>query len=131
MAQATLPAVLAAVAPGRVARLALTAEQHRALRDPDGRLALDVVRHLLGARAAADFLNVREFSQALVGRWEHVNECAQLVATRAGQSLSPTRARPGSASTAAAGASLPTASTTASLRPGTGFAPSSRGYSSG
>lgn len=45
--------VLAAVFPGRVVRLALTPEQKRALRDSDGQLALDVVRHLLGARAAA------------------------------------------------------------------------------
>lgn len=45
--------VLAAVTPGRVVRLALTPEQKRALRDPDGQLALDVVRHLLGARPAA------------------------------------------------------------------------------
>lgn len=45
--------VLAAVDPGRVVRLALTPEQKRAFRDPDGQLALDVVRHLLGARAVA------------------------------------------------------------------------------
>jgi hypothetical protein len=42
--------VLANVRPGRVARLVLTREQERALRDPEGRIALDVLRHLLGAR---------------------------------------------------------------------------------
>jgi hypothetical protein len=45
--------VLAAVLPGRVIRVDLSPEQRRALRDPDARLALDVVRHLLGARAAS------------------------------------------------------------------------------
>jgi hypothetical protein len=45
--------VLAALAPGRVTRLELSAEQKRALRDRDGQLALDVVRHLLGARAVS------------------------------------------------------------------------------
>jgi hypothetical protein len=42
--------VLAAVVPGRVARLNLTAEQKQAFRDHDGRVGLDVVRHLEGAR---------------------------------------------------------------------------------
>lgn len=42
--------VLAAITPGRVVRLDLTPEQRRAFRDRDGRIALDVVRHLLGAR---------------------------------------------------------------------------------
>ena len=48
----TLEAVLANVVRGRVAYLVLTPEQKRALRDRDGRLALDVLRHLLGARDA-------------------------------------------------------------------------------
>ena len=48
----TLEAVLANVVRGRVAYLVLTPEQKRALRDRDGRLALDVLRHLFGARDA-------------------------------------------------------------------------------
>lgn len=48
-----LQAVLAHVVPGRVAYLALTREQKRALRDKKGQLALDTLRHLLGARDAA------------------------------------------------------------------------------
>jgi hypothetical protein len=42
--------VLANVCPGRVAYICLTREQKRALRDPEGQIALDVLRHLLGAR---------------------------------------------------------------------------------
>ena len=38
------------IAPGRQARLNLTAAQRTALADPDGRLALAVYRHLIGAR---------------------------------------------------------------------------------
>jgi hypothetical protein len=48
----SLGAVLANVARGRVAYLVLTPEQKRALRDRDGQIALDVYRHLLGARDA-------------------------------------------------------------------------------
>jgi hypothetical protein len=48
----TLEHVLANVRRGRVAYLVLTAEQKRALKDADGRVALDVLRHLLGARPA-------------------------------------------------------------------------------
>jgi hypothetical protein len=48
----TLEAVLAAFRPGRVVGLDLTREQKRELRDADGQIALDVLRHLLGARAA-------------------------------------------------------------------------------
>jgi hypothetical protein len=48
----TLEQVLANVRLGRVVRLVLTAEQKRSLRDQDGRVALDVLRHLLGARPA-------------------------------------------------------------------------------
>jgi hypothetical protein len=48
-----LAAVLAATRPGCTVRLSLSDEQKRAFRDPDGRLALDVVRHVLGARAAS------------------------------------------------------------------------------
>jgi hypothetical protein len=42
--------VLASVRRGRVAYICLTPEQKRALQDPEGRIALDVLRHLLGAR---------------------------------------------------------------------------------
>ena len=42
--------VLANVCRGRVAYICLTREQKRALRDPEGKIALDVLRHLLGAR---------------------------------------------------------------------------------
>ena len=42
--------VLANVCRGRVAYICLTREQKAALRDPDGRIARDVLRHLLGAR---------------------------------------------------------------------------------
>ena len=45
--------VPAAVQSGNAVRLAFTAEQKQALRDPDGRLARDVLRHLLGARATS------------------------------------------------------------------------------
>jgi hypothetical protein len=45
--------VLANVCRGRVAYICLTREQKRALRDSDGRIALEVLRHLLGARAAS------------------------------------------------------------------------------
>ena len=52
MTAPTLEAVLAAFRPGRVVRIETTREQRRELRDGDGRIALDVLRHLLGARAA-------------------------------------------------------------------------------
>jgi hypothetical protein len=45
-----LQAVLADVCRGRVAYICLSREQKRALHDPEGRIALDVLRHLLGAR---------------------------------------------------------------------------------
>lgn len=50
-AKPSLARVLGSVVRGRVTRLSLNREQKRALRDPDGQLALDVLRHLLGARA--------------------------------------------------------------------------------
>jgi hypothetical protein len=49
----TLELVLAHVVPGRVVRLELSREQKRAFRDRDGRIALDALRHFLGARQAA------------------------------------------------------------------------------
>ncbi len=39
--------------PGNTLPLALTPEQRRAFRDRDGRIGLDVLRHLLGARASS------------------------------------------------------------------------------
>ncbi|HEY3206550.1 MAG TPA: hypothetical protein VGJ58_06325 [Gaiellaceae bacterium] len=51
-ASVTLEAVLAQVVRGRVAYLVLSPEQKAALRDRDGQTALDVLRHLLGARDA-------------------------------------------------------------------------------
>jgi DNA-binding Lrp family transcriptional regulator len=42
--------VLANVQRGRVAYLVLNQEQKRSFRDPEGKVALDVLRHLLGAR---------------------------------------------------------------------------------
>jgi hypothetical protein len=45
--------VLAAITRGRVTYLTFTAQQKRHFRDRDARIALDVVRHLLGARTAA------------------------------------------------------------------------------
>lgn len=47
---AKLEQVLANVCRGRVAYLVLTPKQNKALSDPEGRIALDVLRHLLGAR---------------------------------------------------------------------------------
>lgn len=44
--------MLAAFRPGRVVSFELTREQKQALRDVDGKIALDVLRHLLGARQA-------------------------------------------------------------------------------
>jgi hypothetical protein len=48
----TRSAVLASVRVGRVVRLRLTAGQRQALSDRDGLLAVHVLRHALGARAA-------------------------------------------------------------------------------
>jgi hypothetical protein len=50
--RANIDAVLSAVAPGRIVRLRLAAVQRQEFRDRDGRIALDVLRHLLGARSA-------------------------------------------------------------------------------
>ncbi len=49
----TLAEVLAAVTLGRVAYLTLTPDQKQSLRDPEARLALDVLRHFVGAREAS------------------------------------------------------------------------------
>jgi hypothetical protein len=45
-----LESILANVCRGRVAYIVLTREQKRALRDPEGQIALEALRHLLGAR---------------------------------------------------------------------------------
>jgi hypothetical protein len=50
MRETSLLEVLANVRRGRVAYLSLTRDQRRQFYDPDGKLALDVLRHLLGAR---------------------------------------------------------------------------------
>ena len=62
--------VLRAVRRGRVAYLGLTREQKRALRDPDGQIALDVLRDLLGARPAVleRFPLTEGAFQAIAGR---------------------------------------------------------------
>ena len=52
MTAPTLEAVLAAFLPGRAVPLELPREQKRELRDAEGQLALQVLRHLLGAREA-------------------------------------------------------------------------------
>ncbi len=46
-------AVLAAIQPGHSIPLPLTREQKQGFRDRDGKIALDVVRHLLAARSTA------------------------------------------------------------------------------
>ena len=73
----TLDGVLTAIVRGRVVRLDLTDEQKRQLRDPDGRLALHVLRHHLGARAAltpeapAEFPLTEHAFQAVARRLGH------------------------------------------------------------
>ena len=79
----TLEHVLAEIRPGRVAYLQLSREQKCALRDPDGQLALDVLRHLLGARAA---LNAPE-------RFPLTEFAAIAVARKLGQHIGQRRAR--------------------------------------
>src|SRR4051812_29578232 len=49
-ARPTLDVVIEAIAPGRIIRLRLTAEQRCALGDRDGRIALAVLRALIAAR---------------------------------------------------------------------------------
>jgi hypothetical protein len=79
----TLEAVLAAVVRGRVAYLVLSPEQKRALRDADGQAALDVVRHLLGAR---DVIGAPE-------RFPLTEQAFQAIACRLGHSLGQKRCR--------------------------------------
>jgi hypothetical protein len=78
--------VLAHVRPGRVARLELSREQKRALRDADGQLALDVLRHLLGARAAAA-------GDGTPSRFPLSEQAFQAIARRLGHEVGQKRAR--------------------------------------
>jgi hypothetical protein len=71
-----LRTVLGMVVRGRAIRLDLEREQSRALRDPDGQIGLDVVRHLLGARAClvvapAPFPLTEEAFQRVAGKLGH------------------------------------------------------------
>jgi hypothetical protein len=77
----TFADVLANVRPGRVARIETTREQRRALDDADGRVALDVLRHLLGARPA------------MPERFPLTEQAAQAVARRLGHPIGQKRAR--------------------------------------
>lgn len=78
-----LEAVLARVVRGRVAYLVLSPEQKRALRDRDGQRALDVLRHLLGARGA---IGAPE-------RFPLTEQAFQAVARRLGHELGQKRCR--------------------------------------
>lgn len=93
----TLAEVLAAVRPGRTRRIALTNAQKSAFRDRDGTIALDVVRHLLGARHTLSSptrfpLTERTF-QAVARRLGHtvgIKRCrAMLRRLRAAKVLAP------------------------------------------
>jgi hypothetical protein len=76
-----LPDVLANVRRGRVVYLALTPKQKRALRDPEGKIALDVLRHLLGARP----MNPERFPLT--------EQAFQAIARRLGYAVSQKRCR--------------------------------------
>jgi hypothetical protein len=82
----SLEAVLAHVCLGRVVHLDLTREQKKALRDADGHLALDVLRHLLGAREPAMKGTPPE-------RFPCVAFCFQAVAAKIGKPVGQKRAR--------------------------------------
>ena len=69
--------MLAAILPGRVERLALTQQQKRLLRDPEGQLALHILRHVLGARS---FLG-------LANRFPLVGEFFQKAARKCGEEI--------------------------------------------
>ncbi len=58
--------VLAAIQPGHSIPIPLTRDQKQAFRDRDGKIALDVVRHLLAARATAAQPNTPRESFPLV-----------------------------------------------------------------
>lgn len=78
--------VLAAVVPGRAVRLDLSREQKRALRDPDGQIALDVLRHFLSARDAAT-------GGGAPGRFPLVEHVFQAVARKLGYEVGQKRCR--------------------------------------
>jgi hypothetical protein len=77
----TLEQVLANVRRGQVAYLVLTDEQKRGLREPTGRVALDVLRHLLGARPANP------------GRFPLTEQAFQAVACKLGYRVGQKRSR--------------------------------------
>jgi hypothetical protein len=80
----TVEDVLAAVVPGRVTRLDLTAKQKRAFRDRDGRIGLDVLRHLDGSRVSLGCQS---------GRFSLEEDAFQAVARRLGHNISDKRCR--------------------------------------
>ena len=100
--------VLANTRRGRVVYVVLTSEQKRALRDPQGRIALDVLRHLLGARpkgAPERFPLAEQAFQAVALKLGYVvgqKRCRRMVARlvrakvigRAGQYRQPYRNGP-------------------------------------
>jgi hypothetical protein len=77
--------ILANVRRGRVAYVCATPDQNRALRDTDGRIALDVLRHLLGARPMTPerFPLTEQAFQAIARRLGYVlgqKRCRRMVA---------------------------------------------------
>ena len=82
-AKLALESVLPRSFCGRVVRLELTREQKRALRDRDGQIALDVLRHLLGAREA----------MGAVGRFPLSEHAFQAIARKLGYDVGQKRAR--------------------------------------
>jgi hypothetical protein len=100
----SLERVLGDVRRGRVAYLCLTPDQKRALRDAEGQIALDVLRHLLGARPMVPerFPLTEQAVQAVARRLGYVvgqKRCRRMVARligtgvvgRAGQYRQPYR----------------------------------------
>jgi hypothetical protein len=100
----TLEVVLANVRRGQVAYVWLTKEQKKALRDTEGKIALDVLRHLLGARPMVPerFPLTERACQAIARRLGYVigqKRCRRMVARlletgvigRAGQYRQPYR----------------------------------------
>lgn len=82
MSAVTLTDVLREARPGRVRRIPTTREQRRRL-GPEGLRALDVARHLLGAR---DALGAR-------GRFPLTEHAAQALARKLGTPIGQKRAR--------------------------------------
>jgi hypothetical protein len=68
-----LQSVLASVLLGRVARHCLTPAQAKSLRDREGRIALDVLRHLIGRPLVAErFLLTEQAFQAVANKLGYV-----------------------------------------------------------